>query len=508
MTMTTTRSPFLPALPALAALAALALGAGACATAAPPAPPAATPAQTAVAAPDRSTRPAVGEAPDVVLPELQQFTLANGMRVVLMEKRDLPLVQLNLVLDAGSVRDDAARTGVASLTAAMLDEGAAGMTSLEIADAFEMMGARFGIGAGTHTASLTLRAPSPRLPDALRLAADIVLRPEFPAHELDRLRTERITSLIRRHDDPGSIASALFDATLYGGEHPYGRGGFGTDASLRAITVADLRAFHRAYYRPNNTTAIVVGDIDAATARRLLEDAFGGWQRGDVPPVRVRDAQQVTGRTVYIVDMPGAAQSVVRLGRIGVPRSTRDYYALEVMNVILGGSFTSRLNQNLREDKGYSYGASSGFSYLPAAGPWVASSAVQTQSTGPALGEFMNELRGMHQPFPADEVERARNFLAMRYPAGFQSVGGIAGRLADMVIYDLPADYFNRYVDSVLAVTNADVERVARQYIDPDNVAIFVVGDRQVIEQQVRDQNLGPIRFLSITDVLGPVPVL
>jgi zinc protease len=458
--------------------------------------------------PDRSVRPAVGEAPDVTLPPIQQFTLANGLRVVLMEKRDLPLIQLNLLVDAGSVRDDAVHDGVASLTAAMLDEGAAGRTSLEIADAFEMMGARFAVGAGTHTANMTLRVPTPRLQEALALAADVVLRPEFPQHELDRLRTERLTSLVRRHDDPNAIAGALADATLFGAEHPYGRSGIGTDASLRAITAADLRSFHSRYYRPNSSTIIVVGDIDRPTAERLLGSAFGGWQRGEVQQVRLTDPPQVSGRVVYIVDRPGSAQSVVRLARVGVPRSTQDYYALEVMNVILGGSFTSRLNQNLREDKGYSYGASSGFSYLPAAGPWLATSAVQTPSTGPALGEFMNELRGMHQPMPADEVERAKNFLAMRYPAGFQSVSGIAGRLADMVLYDLPADYFNRFVDSVLAVTPADVERVARQYIDPENVAIFVVGDRAVIEQQVRDQALGPIRFLSVTDVLGPVPTL
>jgi zinc protease len=477
-----------------------ALAVAACAATPPPA--------AVLPAPDRSVRPAAGEAPDVVLPELREFTLANGMRVLLMEKRDLPLVQLNLLVDAGSVRDAADRVGVASMTAAMLDEGAAGMTSLEIADAFEMLGARFGVGAGVHTASMTLRASTPRLADALRLAADVMLRPEFPQQELDRLRTERLTSLVRRYDDPGAIAGALFDATLFGEDHPYGRSGFGTDASLRAMTPADLRSFHDRFYRPNNTTAILVGDIDEPTARRLLDGAFGAWQRGPVEPVRVRDAGQVSGRVVYIVDRPGSAQSVVQLGRIGVPRSTEDYYALEVMNVILGGSFTSRLNQNLREDKGYSYGASSGFGYLPAAGPWSASSAVQTQSTGPALAEFFNELRGMHQPMPADEVARARNFLAMRYPAGFQSVAGIAGRLAEMVQYNLPADYFSRYVDSVLAVTPADVERVARRYIDPENVAIFVVGDRQVIEQQVRDQNLGPIRFLSVTDVLGPMPVL
>jgi zinc protease len=480
-------------------IAPLALLAAGCAT---------TPPQAANAAPDRSQRPAVGDAPDVTLPQPRTFNLTNGMRVVMMEKRDLPLVQINLIIDAGSVRDPADRDGLASLTAAMLDEGAAGRNALQIADGFEFLGARFSVGAGTHSATMTLRVPAPRLSDALQLAADVVLRPDFPERELDRIRTERLTGLIRRPDDPNSVASVLMDATLFGAQHAYGRSGSGTEASLRAVSTAELRDFYQRYYRPNNTTAIVVGDIDEATARRLLEAAFGGWQRGDVTAARVADAQQVRGRTIYVVDRPGSAQSIVRLGRVGVPRTTQDYYALEVMNTILGGSFTSRLNQNLREDKGYSYGASSGFGYLPAAGPWTASSAVQTQSTGPALREFMNELRAMHQPIPVDEVERAKNFLAMRYPAGFQSVSGIAGRLSDMVQYNLPADYFNRYVDNMLAVTKSDVERVARLYLDPDNVVIVIVGDRQVIEQQIRNENLGEIRFLTVVDVLGAMPVI
>jgi len=458
--------------------------------------------------PDRSHRPAVGEAPDVRLPAVQQFTLDNGLRVLLMEKHDVPLVQLNLVVNAGSTRDDPALPGVASMTAAMLDEGAAGRSALEIADEFEMLGARFGVGAGTHTASMSLRAPTQQLPAALALAADVLLRPDFPEQELERLRKERLTSLIRRYDEPNAIASVLFSETLFGRDHPYGRPGIGTDASLRAMSVADLRAFHAQWYRPNNATAIVVGDIDRAGAESLLRNAFADWERGDVAADQVPSATQVSGRTIYIVDKPGAAQSVVQLGRIGVPRSSRDYYALEVMNVILGGSFTSRLNQNLREDKGYSYGASSGFQYMPAPGPWFAGAAVQTASTGPAIAEFMKELRGMHQPIPADEVDRARNFLAMRYPAGFQSVAGIAGRLSDLVQYGLPGDYFNRYVANILAVTNEDVERVAKQYIDPENVAIFVVGDRAVIEKQISDLGLGEVRFLEVTDVLGPMPVL
>lgn len=459
-------------------------------------------------APDRTQRPPVGEAPDVMLPELQEFSLENGMRVLLMEKHDLPLVQVSFVIGAGTVHDNPASLGVASMTAAMLDEGAGGRTALELADAFEMLGARFNVGAGTHIASISLRAPAQQLAAAMELAATVMLRPDFPEQELDRLRDERLTSLVRRYDEPSAIAGAIFDETLFGEEHPYGRSSIGTEASLRALTTADLRAFYEQYYRPNNVTAIVVGDIDREAAARLLRESFGTWQSADVPAAEVTSVPQVRGRTIYIVNKPGSAQSIVQLGRIGVPRTTDDYFALEVMNVVLGGSFTSRLNQNLREDKGYSYGASSGFDYLPAAGPWVAGAAVQTQSTGPAIGEFMKELRGMHEPIPAEEVERARNFLAMRYPAGFQSVAGVAGRIGELVQYGLPADYFNRYVDRVLEVTKADVERVASEYIDADNIAIFVVGDRAVIEEQVRALDLGEIRFLEVADVLGPMPVL
>ena len=461
-----------------------------------------------VVPPARATRPALDATPALRLPPIEQFTLGNGMRVVLMQKRDLPLVQVNLSIDAGSVHDNT-QLGIASLTAAMLDEGAAGRNALQIADEFEVLGARFSIGAGVHTTSLSVRASAPRIEAALKLASDVLLRPDFPAAELERLRAERLTGLVRRYDDPNSIASVLADETLFGKQHPYGRSSIGSEATLRALTVDHLRQFYRTYFAPSRTTAIVVGDIDAAGARRLLESAFGAWTaQSTAAQTTVPNATQVSGRVIYLVDKPGAAQSIIRLGRIGVPRSTRDYFALEVMNTILGGSFTSRLNQNLREKHGYAYGASSGFSYLPAAGPWAASSAVQTQSTGPAIMEFMNELRAMRQPIPAAEVERARNFLAMRYPAGFQSVSGIAGRLGEMIQFGLPLDYFNTYVQNVLAITPADVERVARQYIDPENVTIFVVGDRKVVEPQIRAQNLGELRLLEVTDVLGPIPQL
>lgn len=496
-------------------LAALLLTAG-CATAAQPGlegpPPTTEPSRpypvqaSEMVAVDRSTRPMPGQPPTLSLPEPVSMTLPNGLDVVVLEKHDIPLVQVNVLVRAGSVLDPRTLPGLATLAADMLDEGAAGKSALEIADAFEMLGARFGVGAGLHHAQLTLRVPVARLEQALAVAADVALRPTFPAEELERLRAERLTALIRAHDEPYAIADALAKRELFGAEHPYGRDV--TEAALRAVDVDDVRNFWQQWWRPNNATVVVVGDIDAARARTLIESAFGAWQRGTVEMARVADATQVQGRTVHLVDKPGAAQSVIIIGRIGAARSSPDYYALQVMNTILGGQFTSRLNQNLRETHGYSYGASSSFDFLPAPGAFTAAAAVQTAVTGAALREFFNELEGIREPIPAEEVERAKNYLAMRYPAQFQSVSGIAAEAGNALLYELPLSTLDETIERILDVSAADVERVAQQYVDPANVEIIVVGDREVVEQQIREQNLGQVRVLEVTDVLGPVPVV
>lgn len=458
-------------------------------------------------APDRSKRPAFEQLRELKLPALQEFTLPNGLRVLLMEKHDLPLVQVNLMVEAGSVHDPAARAGVASLAADMLDEGAAGRSALALADTFEMLGARFGVGAGQHVSSVTLRVPVARLPQALPVVADVVLRPDFPASELDRLRKERLTALLRAHDQPGAIASALTSTTLFGRDHPYGR--TPSEAALRAVSVDDLRAFHAARWTADNATLVVVGDVTAAQVRPLVERAFGSWKKGTgAAAAAVAVAPQVSGRTIYLIDKPGAAQSVIQLGRIGAARSASDYFPLLVMNTILGGYFTSRLNQNLREKHGYTYGASSNFSFRPAPGPWIASASVQTNATGPAVREFFNELAGMSQPLADEELERAKSYIASQFAPSFQSVAGIASMLGDLVQYDLPGSYFNEYTRRILGVTKADVERAVARHIDPANTAVFVVGDRRVVEPQLRELGIGEIRVLAKEDVLGPIPTL
>ena len=460
----------------------------------------------AAQAPDRSKPPELGPTPQLKLAAIQRFTLANGLPVVLLEKHEVPLAQLNLMVQGGAVMDPAGKSGLAAMTAAMLDEGAGSRSALQLADAIEFLGARLSTGAGQHTSLIQLHAPVGKLDSALRLMADVVLRPSFSGEELERQRKERLTTLNQWRDQPRSIASVIFSQTLFGSTHPYGLQTVGDPKSVASFTTADLRSFYQLWFRPANSTLIVVGDVSVATIKPKLEAALGSWTGAASAKPALPAAKQVAARQVYLVDKPGAAQSEIRIGRIGVPRLTEDYFPLIVMNTILGGSFTSRLNQNLREEHGYTYGAGSAFDFRPTPGPFVASAAVQTDVTDKALAEFMKELRAINDSVSDAEVTRGKNYLALGFPAEFQSASAIALQLGDLVTYGLPDEYLNNYIGRVMQVTKADVLRVARKYIDPAKIAIIIVGDRSKIETGVRALKLGEVKLLTIDDVLGAPP--
>ena len=257
-------------------------------------------------------------------------------------------------------------------------------------------------------------------------------------------------------------------------------------------------------YQPSNATLIVVGDITAAAALPLLEQQFGGWKgTGAVRRTPVPTASQSTATQVTIVDVPMAAQSQIRIGWVGVPRSTPDYFTLEVLNTILGGSFTSRLNQNLREEHGYAYGASSRFDMRLSAGPFMAAAGVQTDKTAEALQEFFKELNRIQEPVSADELAKAKNYVALSFPSEFETLNDLGSHLEELLVYKLPDDYFERYVANVQAVTAAAVQKAASTYIQPKRMSVVVVGDRKAIESKIRALNLGPIRFLSVDEVVG-----
>ena len=460
---------------------------------------------------DRSKPPELGPPPTLTLPPVTRHTLSNGVQVLLLEKHQVPLVQVNVVVKVGSALDPDDRPGLASVTAAMLDDGAGNRNALELADAVAFLGAELNVFAEQHVTTAALHTPAAKLDSALALLADVVQRPTFPDEELERLRRDRLTGLAQQHDEARAISQVLFMKSVFGDAHPYGHRTFGTEAALRALSRTDLANFHASYFVPGNAAIVVVGDVSAAQILPKLEAAFGKWtgqDRAAGPARQWPQASQVRGRQILLVDKPGAAQTEVIIGRVGVPRSTQDYYALIVMNTALGGSFTSRLNNNLREEKGYTYGAGSSFQFDRLAGPFSARAAVQTAVTDKALTEFFKELTRIREGISTDELTRAKNYVALRFPERFQAVGAIARQLGDLFAYDLPLDYYNNYVQRVLSVSAADVRRVARQYVDPSNVVVVLVGDRSKIEAGVRALKLGTVRTMTIDEVLGPAPVL
>ena len=466
--------------------------------------PAQTAAAGSVAKPDRSKPPALGPVRTLKLPPVQKLTLSNGLPVVLVEQHEVPVVQVSVVARAGAGADPRDKPGLASVTADMLDEGAGSRTALQIADELDFLGANLQAGAGWDSTSVGLHVPIKRFSAALPIFADVALQPTFPDSELERVRKDRLTELLQLRDEPRAIASVAFANALYGRSHRYGTAAIGTESSVRAFRRADLAQFHARTFTPANSAIVVVGDVTAASIQPELEKAFGGWKApAGSAPEAVPAATQVASRGIWIVDKPGSAQSEIRIGRIGPPRSTKDYYALSVMNTILGGSFTSRLMQNLREKHGYAYGARSGFDYRLSTGPFVAAAAVQTDKTGPALTEFFNELEAIRKTVTEAEVSKAKNYVALSFPSDVETTGDIAARLAEQFIYDLPNDWLDSYVSRIGAVTLADVRRVATEYIDPAKVAVVVVGDRSKIEADVKALNLGPIKVQSVEELFG-----
>ena len=408
---------------------------------------------------------------------------------------------------SGTANDPPGKFGVASLTAVMLEEGAGGRSALEIADAVDYLGADLGATSAVDSSAVRLHVPVARLAEALPIMADVALRPTFPTDELDRQRQQRLTSLLQGRDDPPTISAIAFSRILYGKGHRYGTAQMGTAETIKTLTSDDLRGFYTSAFRPENAVLLAVGDITADKAMPLFEKSFGSWKAsGAAASEKLPPTDEPPARQIYLIDKPGAPQSQIRIGRIGVPRSTPDFFPLQVLNTILGGSFTSRLNNNLREVHGYTYGASSTFDMRAGAGPFYAAAGVQTDKTAEALKEFFNELNAILKPVPSDELERAKNYVALRFPSAFEATGDISRRLEDALVYALPDDYFAKYVQNIQAVTPADVQRVAQKYVQPDRVIVVVVGDLAAIEPGIRALNLGTVTVMTIDEVFGPRP--
>jgi zinc protease len=491
---------------AVSAILLTAIACGPTVTVARPVP--AAPVSQAVAA-DLTKPPALAPPPRLALPPITTRRLANGLTLMVVEHHELPVADLTLIVRSGYEADPAARPGLASLAAALLDEGTTTRTSLQIADQQAFLGVRLNTGAGWDASTVSLHTPTAQLDSALALFADVVLNPSFPQAEVERLRAERLTLLTQLKDRPTAIADQAYAAIVFGSDHPYGRPTLGTEASVKAITRGDVRGYYDEYYRPNNATLIVVGDVRPADIQQRLGALFGRWQRRSVPPAvftkaPVRGDASARRTTVYLIDKPGAAQSSVRIGAIGVARSTPDYFPLLVMNTVLGVPFTSRLMQNLRETHGYTYGAGSRFDMRREAGPFTARGEIVAAKTDSALIEFMKELRAIRDTVPQAELQKAKRYLQLQLPSLFETTSDIAFQLTPLAVHGLSLDFYNNYVQQIEQVAQADVQRVARKYIDPDRLSIVVLGDRKQIEGGVRKLRMGEV---LIRDMYGrPIP--
>ena len=457
----------------------------------------------ALAQPDFPTTPPRPQgAPGVDLPEPQRMRLPSGLTVMYVRQAELPVVSAVLVTrGAGSADEPAEISGLASFTANMLDEGAAGMDALALADALDLLGASLSTGSGTDAAQTNLYVLRQNFPRALQLMADVVIRPDFPEREVNRLRDERLTALARARDEATTIATNAFASLVYGAQHPYGR--YPVAESTRGLDRARVQAFHASRYRPENSTLILVGDVDPAAMQPMVAQAFGGWtaQGAAVQLAEPPRAPTIGRTTVYLIDKPGAAQSEIRIGHPGVARSNPDYFPLLVMNTMLGGTFTSRLNTNLRETHGWAYGARSSFQFSRGEGPFTAASGVQTNATDSALVEFFRELNRIRtEPVTAEELQKIKNFVGLRLPGQLETTQDIAGQLANLETYGLDASFYDDYVQRVMAVTAEDVRRVANQYVRPENSVVVIVGDRATVEAGIRAANVGPVEIRDVTE--------
>ncbi len=438
---------------------------------------------------NRSLLPKEKPDPKLTLPAVQRRKLSNGLEVLVVEHHELPVVSMNLVMKAGAAGDPVGKGGLASLTADLLDEGTATRSALDISDQLALIGSSLSVSAGWDSTTASLRSLTRHLDRALEVYADVITNPAFPDGELQRLRQQRLAALRQQRDSPEAIAGLVFQKVLYGGNHPYGHPLAGDETSIQSVSAEDARKFYESYLRPNNSALIVVGDVKPDAVVAKLEKAFAGWKNGHVPAVDVSAAPvQRDKGAIYLVDRPGSVQSVIQIGQVGVPRSSPDYFPLFVMNRILGGASSARINLNLREDKGYTYGASSSFSFRRGAGPFTAAAPVQGFSTKESVMEFMKELRGIRGEMPVSpaELEGAKQAIVRGFPRGFETPDQIANGLELIVTYDLPDTYFNSYIERVQAVTLEDVNRVANRYLQPDRMAVVIVGDRRSIEQGLR----------------------
>jgi zinc protease len=446
---------------------------------------------------DRKERPIPGPSPEGRLPAFQRATLPNGLKLIVAERHDVPVVRMNLLVDAGYASDQSAAPGTARLAGDMMDEGTKTRTALQISDELQRLGAQLGTGSGLDTTSVTLSALKSTLEPALALFADVVQNPSFPAAELDRLRKQQLAAIQQESAQPFGMALRVLPRFIYGAGHAYAVPftGSGYSASVEKIGREDVARWHSTWFKPGNATLVVVGDTTLAEIRPKLESAFAGWAGGSVPKKNVAPVEPKAASAVYVYDRPGALQSTILCGHAAPPRANPQEIAQGVMNTVLGGQFTSRVNMNLREDKHWAYGAGTLLWDARGNRPFLAYAPVQTDKTKESVQELLKEMRGIRgeRPVTADELKAAQDSLTLSLPGQWETTQAVVGSIAEIVTFGFDDRYYDGYAGKVRATSLPDVA-AAVNIVQPDKLVWVIAGDRSKIEPGLRELGLGEVK--------------
>jgi zinc protease len=435
-------------------------------------------------------------------PQFERRKLDNGAQLIVAPVKKLPIATAAIIVDAGAIADPAGREGIASLTADLLLEGTAKIPGAELIERFEQLGAALEVETSWDVSVISLTALSKHLGPAVRLLGEMLREPAFPAREVDRLKSERHTELMARRSEPRELADVMFSRVLYAGASRYARPAGGTEASIAAITAEDVRKFYEQRYRAGGITMVIVGDVDANAAEDMARAAMSGVTGGAPTKASAEITIARTTRAVHLVTKPEAQQAELRIGHSGLPRAHPDYFAVTVMNAVLGGLFSSRINLNLREKHGYTYGASSLYEWRRQAGPFTVSTAVQTEVTSKAAAEVISEIdRIRNAEIEADELSLVTSYLDGLFPIRFETTESIAAALVNMTTFGLPDDYHDTYRDRVRATTVADVLAAARKHLHPETLQMLVVGDVSQVRPQLETLGFGPLTVYEPSDL-------
>ena len=458
--------------------------------------------KTASAGADRSKAPDTGTPPELKLPKLQRTTLSNGLKVILAERHEVPLVDFTLASDAGFASDASTSPGTANLAMLVLTDGTRTRDALKISDELESIGATLKGSSNLDLSFVSLSALTAKLDASLDLFADVVLNPSFPENEVKREQKLVLAGIEREQNAPTTLALRLLPELLYGNGHPYANPltGSGTKESVAKLTREDLIKFHDSWLRPGNSTLVVVGDTTLAEVTPKLEKLFAGWKGGNPPAKNVKTVPIATKSSVYLIDKPGALQSVIVAGVVAPPRANPQEIAIEAMNNSLGGMFGARLNMNLREDKHWSYGARTVVRDARSQRPFYAVAPVQTDKTKEAMVEMNKEFRGIvgNNPISSDELKKIQANETLKLPGSRETLEALSQSIVDLVQFGLPDDYYDAYAGKVRALRTSDVNAAAKEVVRADNLTWIVVGDRAKIETGVRELNLGKFRLMDV----------